>query len=102
MPTLFFCFLVCGPPLAKVRLIPHLGAMQIPRWLQIVVAVCLIVLSLDATLYLLGPARDHRYSTGPEHFSVVDGRTGRMCQMNGPTAVVYWNPIKTDTVAVKP
>ena len=73
--------------------------MQIPRWFPLVVAICLIVLSLDATLYLLGPARDHRYSTGPEHFSVVDGRTGRMCQMNGPTAVVCWNPIKGDTAA---
>jgi hypothetical protein len=75
--------------------------MQIPRWLQVVVAVCLIVIALDATLYLLGPARDHRYSTGPEHFSVVDGRTGRMCQMNGPAAVVCWNPIKGDTAAAK-
>jgi len=73
--------------------------MQIPRWLQIVVAVCLIVLSVDATLYLLGPARDHRYSTGPEHFSVVDGRTGRMCQMNGPSAVVCWNPMSAEAAA---
>ena len=73
--------------------------MQIPRWLQILVAVCLVVLSLDATLFLLGPARDHRYSAGPEHFSVVDGRTGRMCQMNGPSAVVCWNPIATEGAA---
>ena len=73
--------------------------MQIPRWLQIVVAVCLVVLSLDATLYLLGPARDHRYTTGPEHFSVVDGRTGRMCQMNGPSAVACWNPMAVDMAA---
>ena len=77
----------------------HFGPMQTPRWIPIVIAICLIVLSLDATLYLLGPARDHRYSTGPERFSVVDGRTGRMCQMNGPTAVVCWNPIKGDTAA---
>jgi len=76
--------------------------MQTPRWFHIVVAVCLAVLALDATLYLLGPARDHRYSTGPEHFSVVDGRTGKMCQMNGPVAVVCWNPMKPDTVAAKP
>ena len=72
-----------------------------PRWLQIVVAVCLIVIAIDATLYLLGPARDHRYSTGPEHFSVVDGRTGRMCQMNGAVAVVCWNPIAGDTATAK-
>jgi hypothetical protein len=86
-------------PLANARAIPHFGAMQIPRWLQIVVAICLIVLSVDATLYLLGPARDHRYSTGPEHFSVVDGRTGRMCQMNGPSAVVCWNPMSAEAAA---
>ena len=79
----------------------HFGRMQIPRWIPIVVTICLAVLSLDATLYLLGPARDHRYSTGPERFSVIDGRTGRMCQMNGPTAVVCWNPVKGDT-ATKP
>lgn len=88
--------------LAKLEERPHFGAMQIPRWFYTLVAVCLVVLSLDATLYLLGPARDHRYSTGPEHFSVVDGRTGRMCQMNGPTAVVCWNPMKSDSAGVKP
>jgi hypothetical protein len=76
--------------------------MQIPRWFQIIVAVCLIVLSIDATLYLLGPARDHRYSTGPEHFSVIDGRTGRMCQMNGPVDVVCWHPMKADSAVTKP
>jgi hypothetical protein len=75
----------------------HFVAMQIPRWFQIVVAVCLIVLSLDATLYLIGPARDHRYSGGSERFSVVDGRTGRMCQMNGPTDVVCWHPVKAES-----
>ena len=80
----------------------HYAPMQTPRWFYTVVAVCLVVLALDATVYILGPARDHRYSTGPEHFSVVDGRTGRMCQMNGPSAVVCWNPMKPDSVAAKP
>ncbi len=88
--------------LAKRQERPHFAAMQIPRWFYTLVAVCLVVLSLDATLYLLGSARDHRYGTGPEHFSVVDGRTGRMCQMNGPTAVVCWNPMKADSAAAKP
>ena len=76
--------------------------MQITRWFQIIVVICLIVLSIDATLYLMGPARDHRYSAGPEHFSVVDGRTGRFCQMNGPTDVVCWHPVKADSGATKP
>jgi hypothetical protein len=79
----------------------YFGVMQMPRWLQIVVAVCLIVIAIDATFFVLGPARDHRFSTGPEHFSVVDGRTGRMCQMNGPSAVVCWNPMAGDTTASK-
>jgi hypothetical protein len=76
--------------------------MQIPRWLQILVAVCLIVLSVDATIYLLGPALNNRYTAGPERFSVVDGRTGKMCQMNGATAAVCWNPMKADTVSEAP
>ena len=88
--------------LAKSEGEGHFAAMQTPRWFYTVVAVCLVVLSLDATLYLVGPARNHRYSTGPEHFSVVDGRTGRMCQMNGPTAVVCWNPMNADSTAAKP
>jgi hypothetical protein len=88
--------------LAKYGLPAHFAAMQTPRWFYTLVAVCLVILSVDATVYLLGPARDHRYSTGPEHFSVVDGRTGKMCQMNGPTAVVCWNPMATDSGAVKP
>ncbi len=79
----------------------HVVAMQIPRWLQITVAVCLVVLSLDATLYVLGPGRDHRYSAGPEHFSVIDGRTGRFCQMNGATGAVCWNPMNADTAVAK-
>jgi len=90
------------PTLANRGRRPHFAAMQIPRWLQIVVAVCLIVLSLDATFYLIGPARDHRYSAGPEHFSVVDGRTGRFCQMNGSAAAVCWNPMVVETPATKP
>ena len=76
--------------------------MQMPRWFQIVVAICLIVLSIDATLYLIGPARDQRFSAGPEHFSVIDGRTGRFCEMNGPVNVVCWHPMKADTSAMKP
>lgn len=100
MPALFFaCDSGVPRSILSTGLEPlHLVTMQTPKWLQIVIAVCLIVLTLDATLYLLGPARDHRYSTGPEHFSVVDGRTGQMCQMNGQTAVVCWNPMRPDLV----
>jgi hypothetical protein len=76
--------------------------MQIFRWFQIVVAVCLVILSVDATLYLIGPAQNNRYSAGPENFSVVDGRTGRFCQMNGPVNVVCWHPMRLDTATVKP